>query len=64
MDMKELKAMKEKELLKTLGQLREQLRDLSFKIHSKEVKNNHTLKIVKKDIARILTLIKHNSDGK
>ena len=49
--------MGEQELRKQLASLREQVRDLSFKIHSKEVKNNHLLKGVKKDIARILTLI-------
>ncbi len=45
------------ELQKQLAALREQMRDLSFKVHSKEVKNNHLLNVVKKDIARILTLI-------
>jgi ribosomal protein L29 len=57
MKMKELQAMNENELIKQLANLREQVRDLSFKIHSKEVKNNHLLKSVKQDIARILTLI-------
>jgi large subunit ribosomal protein L29 len=57
MTIKELKAMNEKELVKTLTTLREQVRDLRFKINSKEVKNNHQLKQVRKDIARILTLI-------
>ena len=45
------------ELTKQLATLREQVRDLQFKIHSKEVKNSHTLKNLKRDIARILTLI-------
>lgn len=57
MKIKELQAMAPAELSKQLALLREQVRDLSFKIHSKEVKNNHMLKAVKKDIARILTLI-------
>jgi large subunit ribosomal protein L29 len=57
MTIKELKAMNEKELIKQLTALREQVRDLRFKISSKEVKNNHQLKQVRKDIARILTLI-------
>lgn len=57
MKIKELQMMGEQELRKQLASLREQVRDMSFKIHSKEVKNNHLLKSVKRDIARILTLI-------
>lgn len=57
MKMKELRAMGENELHKQLAALREQVRDLAFKLHSREIKNNHTLNVVKKDIARILTLI-------
>ncbi len=57
MNMKELQNMSEQELTRTLAQLREQVRDLSFKVHSREVKNNHLLKNVKQDIARILTLV-------
>jgi ribosomal protein L29 len=64
MNMKELKAMGQPELAKQLAQLREQARDLSFKLHSNEVKNNHLSKTIKKDIARILTLINQNEDGK
>lgn len=55
--MKEIQAMNPGELNKQLASLREQVRDLSFKLHSREVKNTHTLKVVKQDIARILTLI-------
>lgn len=57
MKIKELKTMEETQLRKHLAGLREQVRDMSFKIHSKEVKNNHLLKVVKKDIARVLTLL-------
>jgi large subunit ribosomal protein L29 len=57
MKFKELQVMNENELRKNLASLREQVRDLSFKLHSREVKNNHMLKVVKRDIARILTLI-------
>jgi len=45
------------ELKKKLATLREQVRDTSFKIQSKEIKSHQTLKVLKKDIARILTLI-------
>ncbi|OGE83553.1 MAG: 50S ribosomal protein L29 [Candidatus Doudnabacteria bacterium RIFCSPLOWO2_01_FULL_44_21] len=64
MKMKELRVKSEKELRRQLSSLREQLRDLSFKIHSKEVKNNHLLKVVKKDIARILTVINSKTYAK
>ena len=57
MKMKDLKNMSEAEMGRQLAALREQVRDLSFKIHSREVKNSHTLKGIKKDIARMLTLI-------
>ena len=57
MKIKELKTMGKPELIKQLATLREQVRDLSFKVHSREVKNNHTIKVIKKDVARLLTLI-------
>jgi len=55
--MKELQNMNPAELQRQLASLREQVRDLSFKVYSREVKNNHLLGAVKRDIARILTLI-------
>jgi large subunit ribosomal protein L29 len=57
MNAKELKAQTREELVRRLATLREQVRDLRFKIHSKEVKNNHQLNVVRKDIARILTIL-------
>ena len=57
MKIQELKSFNQSELLKRLAAMREQVRDLRFKIHSKEVKNNHKIKEVKKDIARILTIL-------
>lgn len=57
MKIQELKKMSENELQKNLSAMREQIRDLQFRIHSKEVKNNHQLKVIKKDIARILTIL-------
>jgi len=55
--MQEIQKMSEGEMKKKLAALREQVRDLQFKIHSKEVKNHHTMKVIKKDIARILTFM-------
>lgn len=57
MKMKELRAQNENELVKQLTALRERVRDLKFRIHSKEVKNSHELKNVRQDIARILTIL-------
>jgi len=57
MKMKELKNLGMNELTKQLATLREQARDIKFKVRSREVKNSHTLKNVKQDIARILTLM-------
>lgn len=57
MKIKELRNLNKNELNRQLTALQEQVRDLRFKIHSKEVKNNHTIKVVRKDIARILTIL-------
>lgn len=57
MKMKELQNMSATELQRQLSALREQFRDLRFRIKSKEVKNNHQLKVVRSDIARILTIL-------
>ena len=57
MNMKEIAALKPEERTKRLSALREQVRDLRFKIRSKEVKDSHRLNAIKKDIARILTFL-------
>jgi len=57
MKIKELRAQTPEQLIKQLAQLREQVRDLRFKTHSKEIKNSHRLIAIKKDIARILTIL-------
>lgn len=61
MKMKELQTLDEVSLRKRLAIFREQARDLRFRIHSKEVKNNHQLNQVRKDIARILTLLRQKN---
>lgn len=57
MKTKELEKISRPELIKQLSAMREKLRDMKFRIHSKEVKNLHELKNMRKDIARILTII-------
>jgi|GEM_PF-2532194 len=57
MKITEIRKLKPEELSRRLANLREQARDMAFKIHSKEVKNHHQLKNLKLDIARILTVL-------
>jgi len=55
--MKELKGKSEKELNRMLAEDREKLRKLKFDLSSGKVKNVREIRKVKKNIARILTLI-------
>jgi len=57
MKFKELKNLSEGEIRKTLADLKEQAHDLSVKLRLNQLKNTHKLKLVKKDIARILTYL-------
>lgn len=58
MKIKELREKNSEELKKLLGEKREHLRKLRFDIASRQIKNNKELRNTRKDIARILTLIK------
>jgi large subunit ribosomal protein L29 len=62
MNTKELRGQNRNELVRQLATLREQVRDLRFRIHTKEVKNSHQLKNVRQDIARILTILNEKSE--
>lgn len=55
---REFKKMGKGELLKTLTQKREKLRQLRFDKEAGKVKNVKEIKEIKKDIARILTILK------
>lgn len=57
MKIKELKDKSQDELIKTLKEKRETVRQLRFDISSKQIKNVRDIRKAKKDIARILTLI-------
>lgn len=61
MNIKEIRGKTEAQLMKEIAGLREKIRDLHFKIHSKEVKNYHELKKIRKDVARILTVLKEKA---
>ncbi len=60
MKIKELKQKSENELQKLLQESREKLRELKFKIASKQLKKVRELRSVKKLIAKILTLLNLN----
>jgi ribosomal protein L29 len=57
MEFKELKTKTEKELKQILNESREKLRDLRFKDANKQLKNVREIRVIKKTIAKILTLI-------
>ncbi len=58
MKIKELREKKDLELDKLLAELREEQHALRFKDSAKQLKDVRDIRIVKKDIARILTLKK------
>ncbi|MFA5188603.1 MAG: 50S ribosomal protein L29 [Patescibacteria group bacterium] len=60
-ELKELKLKSETELKKLLGSSREKLRDLRFKVSQNQLKNIRETRIIKKKIAKILTLLKQKS---
>jgi len=57
MKVKDIRRKKEPELAKDLKDLREKLRDLRFNLASGKVKDIREIRVVKRDIARILTII-------
>lgn len=57
MEFKELKNKKESDLHRILNESREKLRDLRFKDASKQLKNIREIRIIKKTIAKVLTLL-------
>jgi large subunit ribosomal protein L29 len=58
MEIKELRQKPETELRKLLAQLRENFRDMRFKIISKQHKDVREIRDVRKDIARVMTVLK------
>ncbi len=57
MNIKDLRAKNDAELVKEIQALQEQTRELRFKLHSQEVKNVKAVAVVRKDIARIQTIL-------
>lgn len=60
MKIKELQKRSNKELQQTLVNLRDKLRELRFNLAGGKVKNIKEIRSTKRDIARILTLLKEN----
>lgn len=60
MKIKELREKNIEELKKMLVEKREKARHIRFNIAAKQVKNNRELRAEKRDVARILTLIKES----
>ncbi len=64
MDIKELKNKTISELHNTLADSRDKLRVFRFKDSSNQLKNVRDIRVIKKSIARILTLINKDKNNK
>lgn len=58
---KELRLKSEEELNQLLSESQKKLRELRFNLASGKVKNIRTIRVLKKDIARILTILGEKS---
>ena len=63
MKISDIRKKSDADLKKLLPELSESVRGLRFKIASKELKNHQQMKAVRKDIARIMTILKQRSQG-
>lgn len=61
-ELKELKLKNQTELQKILASSREKLRDLKFKASQNQLKNVREIRVIRKKIARILSLMKMKKD--
>lgn len=61
MEISEFRAKSPVELQKMLAEYREKLRQLRFDLAAGKVKNIREIREIKKDIARILTILKHEA---
>lgn len=64
MEFKELKTKKENELHRLLSGSRDKLRDLRFKDANKQLKDVREIRVTKKIVAKILTLLNKKSENK
>ncbi|MBU0732379.1 50S ribosomal protein L29 [Patescibacteria group bacterium] len=63
-NLKELRGKSKEELDKMLKAQREAVRDLRFKDSNKQLKNVRDLRVAKKEVAKILTVLNENNDNK
>ena len=63
MKIKDLKNKSNNELIASLHQLQDKLRDLKFKVAQKQLKNVREVRQAKKNIARILSIL-NSKDNK
>lgn len=60
MKIKELRQKSKMELQRMLVELREKLRDMRFKVAQRQLKKVRDIRVTKKTIARILTILEEN----
>ena len=58
METKEIQDMKKEELNRNLKELRNKLTKMKFDISAKQVKNHREIRKIKKDIAKVLTVLR------
>ena len=58
MDIKDLRKKDKKDLHKMLATKREQVRDMRFSVSNKQLKNIRDIRVQRKQIAKILTILK------
>jgi ribosomal protein L29 len=64
MNIKDLRKKESKELHKLLATKRDKVRDMRFSVSNKQLKNIRDIRVDKKDIARILTILKEKITNK
>lgn len=64
MEFKELQSKSLKDLHFLLAELRENYRNMRFKIANKQLKNIREIRAIKKNISQVLTLLNRNKDNK
>ncbi len=63
MKTKEIRALGDEELKKRLEEARKELLELRFKAATKQLKNHRELPMLKKDIARLKTIVRERELG-
>ena len=64
MDFADLKTKSEAELKELLKTQRQELQDLSFQAHNRQLKQVHKIDLIKKTVARISMLLKQTTKKK